>query len=492
MAINLLDLVKGQLNETVIGKASQLIGAKHSETSSAINTILPALMGAVVNKGSDKGGAGALLNMINSGNHDGSMFSNLAGLLGDKNATNGLMGTGKSLVSSLLGNKQNAILDLVTNATSLGRNSSSSLMSLLAPMVMGMIGKQVKSNGLDAGGLMKLLGSQRSIVESALPAGFNSALGLAADRVKASTSSPKREEKKGGGIWKILIPALLVMGLIALIGRSNCSGDVDRSKYASSYTVDATGNLVDSNGKIIKTAGEFKVVDGFYVDDQGVKIQRTLDAARDKMNNAADKTKEALQNTGDKIGDAAANAKDKLGDATANAKDKLGDVTANAKEAFDGAADKTKGALSNAGDKIGDAANKTKDVVTNAAGVTKEAATDQFNKLFNTKAVGTTYALSDIAFDPESHRITNMSKAEVEGLATALKSHPESRIQVQVHTADGANNIENKSISTLRAKVVKEMLVTLGVNAKQISFKGLSAKDEAKASANAVEVVVEQ
>jgi len=114
--------------------------------------------------------------------------------------------------------------------------------------------------------------------------------------------------------------------------------------------------------------------------------------------------------------------------------------------------------------------------------------------MFNTKAVGTAYALTDIAFDKKSHRITAMSKEEVEGMAAALKEHPESRIQVQVHTADGKNAAECKKISGLRADVVKNMLVTLGVNADQISAKGLglTTSDAAKAVANAVEVVVEK
>ena len=117
-----------------------------------------------------------------------------------------------------------------------------------------------------------------------------------------------------------------------------------------------------------------------------------------------------------------------------------------------------------------------------------------FNKLFNTKAVGTTYALSGIGFDKASHKITKMSKEEVEGLAAALKEHPASRIQVQVHTADGGNKKACKELSGLRADVVKNMLVTLGVNADQISAKGLglTTADAAKAVANVVEVVVEK
>jgi len=184
------------------------------------------------------------------------------------------------------------------------------------------------------------------------------------------------------------------------------------------------------------------------VDNSGEPIKRDIDKAKEKIN--------------EKMGD----AKDKLSTAADKTKDKLSN-----------AADNTKAAVSAA-----------------AAGLSAGNVKAKFNKMFNTKAVGTAYALHDISFDKKSHRITGMSKEEVEGMAAALKEHPESRIQVQVHTADGKNKSECKKISSLRADVVKNMLVTLGVNADQISAKGLglTTSDAAKAVANTVEVVVEK
>jgi len=145
-------------------------------------------------------------------------------------------------------------------------------------------------------------------------------------------------------------------------------------------------------------------------------------------------------------------------------------------------------------EKINKAVDKTKEAVSDAASKTKDGVKSTFKELFNTKAIGTAYTLPAITFDEKSHRITGMSKVEVEGLADALKEHPDSRIQVQVHTADGKDRMESKKISKLRAKVVKDMLIALGVNEKQISSKGmgLTTEDAKKAVANKVEVVVEQ
>ena len=59
------------------------------------------------------------------------------------------------------------------------------------------------------------------------------------------------------------------------------------------------------------------------------------------------------------------------------------------------------------------------------------------------------------------------------GLAEALKSTPDAKIKVQVSSADGGN----KKVTKMRAQVVHDMLVTLGVADKQISAEGLGEGD---------------
>ena len=240
--------------------------------------------------------------------------------------------------------------------------------------------------------------------------------------------------------------SFLLICLVALFF-TDCKSEVSMKKQQKAFYVDANGDLLNKKGKLVKKKGAFKLEGGYYVDNNGERIKRDIDKAKEKINETVDKTKEKLSEQ----------------------------------------MDKTK-------EKLSETMDKTKASVSSAAGASAEAVKDQFNKLFNTKAVGTAYTLPDIEFDKKSHRITKMSKAEVEGLAASLKEHPESRIQVQVHTADGKNKSECKEISGLRAEVIKDMLVTLGVNADQISSKGLglTVEDAAKAVANKVEVVVEK
>lgn len=235
--------------------------------------------------------------------------------------------------------------------------------------------------------------------------------------------------------FKGTILSLILVSLVSILF-VDCKTDVSSKKQQSAFYVDADGNLMNKKGKLVKNAGEYKMEGGYYVDMNGEQIKRDIDKTKEKINEKVGATKEKLSN----------------------------------------------------------AASNTKEAVSNAAGLTAEGVKDNFNKLFNTKAVGTAYALHDITFEKKSHKITGMSKEEVEGLAAALKEHPDSRIQVQVHTSDGKNKSECKELSSLRADVVKNMMIALGVNPDQISAKGLglTATDAAKAVANTVEVVVEK
>jgi len=231
------------------------------------------------------------------------------------------------------------------------------------------------------------------------------------------------------------ISSLMILGLFISF-QFSCSSEVDMQKQQKAFYVDAEGNLLNKKGDLVKKSGEFKLEGGFYVDNDGQYIQRQIDKTKKKINKTVDETKGKLK----------------------------------------------------------DAASNTKKAVTLAANRTTESVKANFNDIFNTKAVGTIYPLPDIKFDKESHRITNFKKEDVEGMAASLKDHPASRIQVQVYTADAKTRGENKKISKLRADVVKQMLVTLGVKEDQISSKGmgLPTEDAAKAVANAVEVIVEK
>src|SRR4030095_3597065 len=86
---------------------------------------------------------------------------------------NNLTETGSNMLASLFGR---GALDTI--AQSIGKfagidgQSSKSLLGMLGPVVLGTLGQQQRSAGLDANGLASLLSSQKDQIAAAVPSGL--------------------------------------------------------------------------------------------------------------------------------------------------------------------------------------------------------------------------------------------------------------------------------------------------------------------------------
>lgn len=175
--MNLLALLKDNLSPEMISKAANLVGEDTGKTATAMSGILPAIMGSVVGKASTSEGATGIMSMLSSGGHDGGMMNNLGSMLGGGSSTDGAMASGSGILSSLLGDKVGGIANVISNFAGIKSGSANSLMSLAAPMVMGIIGKQVSGSNMSSNGLMSLLTSQKDHIADAMPAGLGDKLG---------------------------------------------------------------------------------------------------------------------------------------------------------------------------------------------------------------------------------------------------------------------------------------------------------------------------
>ncbi len=510
--VNILDLLKGQLGSAATSQIAELIGENNSKTSSAINSILPSLLGGLVQKGSTQSGAAGILDFLNKENLDGSMFNNLGDLLGGGSKTSTLMNLGSLALPFILGGKKAGMMSLLGKVTGLGSSSNSTLMNLLGPMVLGMIGKQVKSSNLNAGGLMEMLLGQKKHVKSALPEGMGDLLGFAKETTKATTSTASTtrsqtstpEPSGGGGFMKYLIPLALLLGAGWFLMNNGCGADVQNTANtavdaatetvtttteavsdAVNYTVDASGNLVDGTGNVIKKAGE-------YTKDASGRI---LDASGNVVESISTKSAELVTEGSEKLETVTTNATEGATKTMKMVLDDAGNLTDG-----DGKILYNKGEfkevngyyVDSKGNRIGKVWAKIKEAVTNAAEKTADFFKGKFGGMFKKEAgASSVYTLSKMEFNPENHKISYFSKQEFEGLAAALKANPDSKISVQVHTDDGENAKESMKLTKMRADQIEMMLETLGVGKKQVSSKGMGAEDAGKASTDAIEIVVQ-
>ncbi|HEX6640140.1 MAG TPA: DUF937 domain-containing protein [Thermoanaerobaculia bacterium] len=169
---SLLDDVQQQLGPESIRQISDALGADPATTSNAISMALPALLGGLSRNAAHPQGAAALDQAL--GAHDGSILDNLGGLLGGGAAG----GIGGAILGHIFGGKRDAVEAGVARGSGLNAQQIAQLLAMLAPIVMGVLGRMKRQKGIDASSLPDVL--QQSAQPSAAGAGgfdLNSILG---------------------------------------------------------------------------------------------------------------------------------------------------------------------------------------------------------------------------------------------------------------------------------------------------------------------------
>ena len=176
MSFNLVDLVKDQFGGPALGQLGALLGEDNNKTEAALGAAVPGLLNGLTTSAKADGGA-SLFNAMND--QDDSMLDNIGGLLTGGNSSS-VMDQGSNLLGSLLGNgAMGGLASAVSGLTGIGGKSSSGLMGLLMPIVLGIVKRKIFGGGgfsQNAGGLMSLLDGQKDNVQAAMPNGFQAQL----------------------------------------------------------------------------------------------------------------------------------------------------------------------------------------------------------------------------------------------------------------------------------------------------------------------------
>ncbi|MBK8705181.1 MAG: DUF937 domain-containing protein [Saprospiraceae bacterium] len=156
--MNLIDLLQGQLSGGLVDQLSQQIGgADREQTATAAQGIITTLVSQLARNASTPEGAQSLNNALER-DHDGSILDNLSDVLtGNVQPQNQSTVNGLGILNHVLGDRQGGVANMVSQMSGLESGKTMQLMGLLAPVVMGMLGKAKNQNGLDIGGIANLL-----------------------------------------------------------------------------------------------------------------------------------------------------------------------------------------------------------------------------------------------------------------------------------------------------------------------------------------------
>ena len=150
--MNLEGILNQALNTDTISQMSQTLGTDEGTTNNAVQAALPMLLAAMTQNSSTPEGASSLLSALDK-DHDGSILNDLGGLLGSYNE-----GSGAGILGHVFGDRLGAAESTVSQASGLDLGRVGSLLMMLAPIVMGALGKSRAQGHIDENSLPDVLG----------------------------------------------------------------------------------------------------------------------------------------------------------------------------------------------------------------------------------------------------------------------------------------------------------------------------------------------
>ena len=150
--MDLTSLLSSSIGQNLISGAASQLGIEQSKAQSIISIGLPVLMSAIQKNASNPATASGLQNALES-KHDGSILENLSGFLGQ-----GDFSDGSKIIGHLLGGNSQNVVNAIGQQSGTDSSQVGNVLSMLAPVVMGMMGKQKQEQGLDMNGIAGLVG----------------------------------------------------------------------------------------------------------------------------------------------------------------------------------------------------------------------------------------------------------------------------------------------------------------------------------------------
>jgi len=217
-----------------------------------------------------------------------------------------LLGMGTSLLPMLLGSSQASIVSVLMKLLGLGDKSVLGLLGSLAPIVMGVVGKQAKSaGGFDASVLTNLLGGQNNFLSSALPNELKGVMGLAdlgkaaSDAVSGAARTATQTAQKTVAQaapasnplgWLLPLLALAALGFLAWnFGLFGGGKKVEPAKATTPPTpAIATPKTANVDTPALPELPKLELPGGISIDDLKTKLTGSFDGIADILGSIKD------------------------------------------------------------------------------------------------------------------------------------------------------------------------------------------------------------
>jgi OmpA-OmpF porin, OOP family len=246
MASSILDSLMGMLGPLVVGPVASQLGESTETVQRGLQTGSAAMLAGLAAKVGQPGFLsqifGLITNPANSLDAVSGLRSNLGSLA--SGATSSPLGSlGGQFLSSIFGPNLSSVTDALGRSSGLASGKMGSLLSMAAPLVLGVLGQHVRQNNLSAADLGNTLKAEAPSFQRFLPAGLSSMLGGASSAVAAA---PAKVAAAGNRwLWPIIAAVVLVLGLLWFFNRTKepVGNAVQTASNAASSAGSALGDF---------------------------------------------------------------------------------------------------------------------------------------------------------------------------------------------------------------------------------------------------------
>jgi hypothetical protein len=174
VASSLLEALGPLLEGGTTQQVSRQLGIDEAQAGGAIQAAVPLLVGALQRQASGPAGLDALAGALDR-DHDGSILDDIGGFLGGGGSP-----AGGSILGHVLGSRQDNVAASLGRSTGLDAAKAMQLLVMLAPLVMGAVGRARQQAPAGGGGLAEILGGATRQMDQTAP-GLASSLGRLLD-----------------------------------------------------------------------------------------------------------------------------------------------------------------------------------------------------------------------------------------------------------------------------------------------------------------------
>ena len=290
MSETLISLASQYLTPEFLAKISSALGLDRSVISKACSAAVPALFGHFANLAATPEGARKLYGAVNQQNTN--ILSDVSSVLGgmgqQRPADSGL----NSLRSLLGGSSLSGLAGALGKFAGLPSASASSLLGMLSPILMAILGRQSAEQGLSSSGLAHLLETEKDHISAAMPSGFENLL-RASDVQRSIQRWPAAGRERSWGALPWILP-LVALGLLGWFLFANRTSRVAEQTGPQKTQTQESAAVA---GVDLKSSAQ-KAIDNVSTTLKEIKDEHSAQAALPKLQDAGSELDNVIRLSG--------------------------------------------------------------------------------------------------------------------------------------------------------------------------------------------------